>query len=360
MTNDLVYDQRMQRICTSVANAGYDVLLIGRKLKNSKQLKDEAYQQKRIFCFFNAGKLFYLEYNLRLFFSLLFTMADCYCAIDLDTILPNYFVSSIKGKKRVYDAHELFTEQKEIVTRPGIKKIWMAIERFAVPKFPDGYTVNDFIVKELKIRYGVHYDIVRNLPKLNRIIPIANSCDPFIIYQGAVNEGRSFETLIPAMKLVNARLVICGNGNFFEQVKQLIKTLHLEDKVELKGMVPPDELKKITPKASVAVMLFENNGLNQYQSLANRFFDYIMAGVPQVCVNYPQYKTINDEYHIAELIEDNAVETIAKALNNLLKDTVKHNEIRENCLSARERLNWENEEMTLIDFYKNLFTSQSF
>ncbi len=356
VTNDLVYDQRMQRICASVANAGYDVILIGRKLKNSNPIKDLPYRQKRLFCFFTEGKLFYLEYNLRLFFVLLFTKADCYCAIDLDTILPNYFASIIRGKKRVYDAHELFTEQKEIVTRPAIKKMWLAVERFAVPKFQQGYTVNDFIVKELKTRYGVHYSIVRNLPKLNRIMPAPNNQDPFIIYQGAVNEGRSFETLIPAMKKVNARLVICGNGNFFEQVKQLIKDNNVEDKVELKGMVQPGELRSITPQASLAVMLFENTGLNQYQSLANRFFDYIMAGVPQLCVNYPQYKSINDQYNIAALINDTYEDTIADGLNNLLVNSVVLHQLRTNCIIAREKLNWENEEKTLIEFYKNLFS----
>ena len=356
VTNDLVYDQRMQRICASVANAGYEVILIGRKLKNSTPLKAENYQQKRLFCFFTAGKLFYLEYNLRLLFLLLFTTAECFCAIDLDTILPNYFASVLKGKKRVYDAHELFTEQKEIVTRPAIKKMWLAVERFAVPKFQQGYTVNDFIVNELKSRYGVHYGIVRNLPKLNRITPASNNQNPFIIYQGAVNEGRSFETLIPAMKKVNARLVVCGNGNFFEQVKQLIKDNKVEDKVELKGMVQPDELRKITPQASVAVMLFENTGLNQYQSLANRFFDYIMAGVPQLCVNYPQYKAINDQYNIAALISDTQEDSIANGLNNLLENSVVLNQLHTNCITARERLNWENEEKTLIEFYKNLFS----
>ncbi len=356
VTNDLVYDQRMQRICASVANSGYDVVLIGRKLKNSQPLKVQPYRQKRLFCFFRVGKLFYLEYNVRLLFLLLLTKADCYCAIDLDSILPNYFASLIKGKKRVYDAHELFTEQKEIVTRPAIKKMWLAVERFAVPKFSKGYTVNDFIVNELKSRYGVCYGVVRNLPKLNRITPSANHQNRFIIYQGAVNEGRSFETLIPAMKKVNSRLVICGNGNYFEQVKQLIKDNNVADKVELKGMVQPDELRSITPQASVAVMLFENTGLNQYQSLANRFFDYIMAGVPQLCVNYPQYNSINDQYHIAALISDTHEDTIANGLNNLLENNVLISELRSNCLIAREKLNWENEEKTLIEFYKKLFS----
>ena len=58
-------------------------------------------------------------------------------------------------------------------------------------------------------------------------------------------------------------------------------------------------------------MLFENNGLNQYYSLANRFFDYIMAGVPQVCVDYPEYKVLNDEFEIASLIINTNPKTIA-------------------------------------------------
>jgi hypothetical protein len=355
VTNDLTYDQRMQRICTTVASNGYRVVLIGRKLKHSKPIKDEAYEQKRLPCFFSKGKLFYLEYNIRLLFFLLFYPADCYCAIDLDTILPNYFASAFKGKKRVYDAHELFTEQKEIITRPAIHRMWLAVEKFALPKFESGYTVNDFIVAELKRRYGVEYSVVRNLPKLNRIHPNPDMDHRFVIYQGAVNEGRSFETLIPAMKSVNARLVICGDGNFFGQAKQLVKEYQLEQKVELRGMVAPEELRKITPTAYAAVMLFEGTGLNQYQSLANRFFDYIMAAVPQICVDYPQYRAINDKYNIASLIPDNKVETIAKALNNLLHDSVYHNKLQQNCIIAREELNWQSEERVLVDFYKKLF-----
>lgn len=355
VTNDLTYDQRMQRICNSVANAGYQVTLIGRELKNSKPFKVETYAQKRLPCFFKKGKLMYLEFNVRLIIYLLFSKPDCFCAIDLDTIIPNYIISKLKGKKRVYDAHELFTEQKEIVTRPAIHKLWLKIEKFAVPKFKYGYTINEFVAGEFKRRYGVNYAIVRNLPEPHFTKNDAIKTDRFIIYQGAVNEGRSFETLIPAMKWVEAKLVVCGNGNFFEQTKKLIRQHSLEDKIILKGMVPPDELKEITPTAYVAVMLFEGTGLNQYQSLANRFFDYIMAGVPQVCVGYPQYKAINDKYNIASLINDTKAETIAAALNNLLNNTVYYNILQQNCFKARHELNWQTEEKVLIDFYRQLF-----
>src|SRR5947208_2955664 len=113
----------MQRICTSLSNAGYDVLLAGRKLRDSIPLKKENFKQERLRCLFNKGFLFYAEYNLRLFFYLLFVKMDAVCAIDLDTILPCYCASVMRGKKRIYDAHELFTEMKEIITRPSVKKI---------------------------------------------------------------------------------------------------------------------------------------------------------------------------------------------------------------------------------------------
>lgn len=353
--NDLSYDQRMQRICSSLEKEGYKVTLVGRRLFSSIPLKDQSYRQKRLSCWFAKGKLMYLEFNLRLFIYLLFHRSNVICAIDLDTILPCYFASVLKGTKRVYDAHELFTEQKEIVTRPAIQKMWLKVERFAVPKFKYGYTVNKFIADELERRYAVKYEIVKNLPKLKPFTTIDRSKNTFIIYQGAVNEGRSFETLIPAMKNVGSKLVICGNGNFFEQVKKLVKKNKVADKVELRGYVLPDELAELTPTAYAAITLFENTGLNQYHSLANRFFDYIMAGVPQVCVGYPEYEAINDKYGVAYLIYDTSTETIATALNNLLSDDVLYKKLHNNCLKAREILNWESEEKVLIGFYNRLF-----
>ena len=355
VTNDLNYDQRMHRIAGTMALNGCDVLLVGRQLKQSSSVPDQIFSQKRIPCFFSKGFLFYAEYNLRLFWFLLFQKADLICAIDLDTILPVYFVTAIKHQKRVYDAHELFTEQKEVITRPMIHKIWLAVERFSVPKFINGYTVNDFIAAELQRRYGVKYAIVRNLPSLKELPEHLIKSEKWILYQGAVNEGRCFETLLPAMKEVNARLVIVGKGNFFEQTKELVKKNGLEVKVELKGYVSPTELAKLTPTAYIGLTLFESKGMNQYYSLANRFFDYCMAGIPQVCVDYPEYAAINEKYKFAYMIGDTEPATIAAALNNLLEDDVLYQELHQNCLKARQILNWHNEQQTLLNFYNSRF-----
>src|SRR5687767_13260770 len=251
----------MQRICTSLAENGYAVTLVGRKLSSSLPLINTStdsvlYRQKRIRCWFNKGKLFYFEYNLRLSIYLMFCKMDAICAIDLDTIVPCHTVSRLKGIIRIYDAHELFTEMKEVITRPRIKKIWTRVERKMVPKFKWGYTVSEHIAQEFHRRYQVNYETIRNLPVLmhSETVPAA---EKFILYQGAVNEARGFEYLIPAMKEVNSKLVICGDGNFMSQLKKLIAEHKLENKIELKGMMPPAELRKITEQALVGISLAE-------------------------------------------------------------------------------------------------------
>ncbi len=354
VTNDLCYDQRMIRICNSLTAVGYQILLIGRKVKTSPPLSPQPFLQKRLSCYFSNGKLFYLEYNFRLLLFLLLRKTDIIGAIDLDTILPCYIVSVLRRKRRIYDAHELFCEMKEIVNRPGIYKFWKWIERKTVPQFQFGYTVNKPIADEFKKMYGVRYEIIRNVP-LHDPIPVPSKKEKYIIYQGAVNEGRSFETLIPAMQYLDAPLIICGDGNFMRQVIDLTRAYRVENKITFKGKIMPEQLKKLTLQAWVGITLFDAAGKSNYYSLANRFFDYIQAGIPQVCVDYPVYREINNQYQIAVLIDDLSPRSIATQLNELLNNESLYNRLQKNCLEARKQLCWQEEEKKLLTFYQNNF-----
>ena len=342
----------MQRICGTLQANGYDVTLIGRSSKKSSGLTKQAFEQKRLFCIFETGPLFYIEYNFRLFFRLLILRADAVCAIDLDTVLPVYFASVFRQNKRVYDAHEYFTQMKEIVTRPRIQKIWLAIERFAVPRFPRGYTVNHTIADIFLEKYKVHYGVVYNFAKLDTTTMSSENGD-FILYQGAVNEGREFETLIPAMQYVQMPLHIYGSGNFVEPLKTLIAANNVENKVKYFGKVTPAELKRVTPSAYMGILLMDRHSLNNYCSLANRFTDYMMAGIPQICVDYPEYRKLNDQYGFADLVDELTPENLAAHINTLVRDKEYHALLRANAIKARPHLCWEQQEKNLLDFYQN-------
>ncbi|TMI63760.1 MAG: glycosyltransferase family 4 protein [Bacteroidetes bacterium] len=344
----------MQRICTTLAENGYDITLVGRELPASLPLTAQKFKQRRLKCWFNKGKLFYFEYNLRLLSFLMLKKMDAICAIDLDTIHPCYTISWFKKIPRIYDAHELFTELKEVITRPRVKKIWDAVEKKLVPKFKWGYTVSEGIAEEFKKRYGVDYITIRNVPVLKET-ETTEITKQFILYQGAVNEGRGLEVLIPAMKYVNSKLMICGDGNFMAQLKKLIAENKLEDKIELKGWVAPDKLRSISQQAAIGIALSEKEGLNQWLALPNKFFDYIHSAVPQITMNFPEYKKINRHYEVAVLIDELKPEAVADTINELLNNEVKRNLLRENCLKAKQELNWQNEEKKLVEFYRKIF-----
>lgn len=395
VTNEICYDQRMQRICSSLAANGYAVTIIGVKRSENKAIPIPPfygipYQQKLIRCLFLKGPLFYIEFNIRLYIILCWLSYDIACAIDLDTVLPVLAATAIRRKKRVYDAHEFFTEMKEVRTRPIISAIWRTIERISLPHFRRGYTVNQDLSDLFYQRLQIKYEVIRNLPsvsisglsakdqlgkmpavlaepeqeqgkkpsifnsdKLNQLINNQVK-DKFIIYQGAVNHGRGFENLIPAMQKVNAPLLIVGTGNFQEEVEHLIDQYNLSEKVFLHPPIPPAELKQLTPLAHFGITIFEPDGVNQYYSLANRFFDYMAAGIPQVCVNYPAYAEIGQQYPFALLINDIEKDTLSNAMNNLLSDTVLYNSLKLVCPEATKNLNWEKESERLLAFYRSL------
>lgn len=357
VTNDLNYDQRMQRICSTLADAGYDVTLVGRKLRTSLPIASKNFKQRRLNCWFTRGKSFYAEFNIRLFFFLLFKNADCICAIDLDTILPCYYVSKLKGIKRVYDAHEFFSQLDEVVSRPNVYRFWHGLEKKMIPKFMNGYTVCESLAEEFRRHYGTNYIVIRNVPLLNEQIELMTP-GRAVLYQGAVNKGRGLDKVIIAMKEVSVRLWVCGDGNFIDELKTVVHKNGLSDQVIFFGMLEPAELKKKTAQSYIAINPFEKTGLNQFLSLSNKFFDYIHAGVPQITMNYPEYIKINDQYKVAVLIDDLQPSTISKAINKLLDDNELYLQLKQNCLKAKQELNWEKEKCKLIDFYQALFNEQ--
>jgi glycosyltransferase involved in cell wall biosynthesis len=344
----------MIRICNSLNQAGFDITLIGTKSSSSLPTHVQNFKQHRINCLFKKGSGFYAEYNIKLFLKLLFLKCDAICCIDLDTMVPVYFSGKFKNTKLIYDAHEYFSELKEVATRKNIHRFWHFIEQTFVPQFKYGYTVCFSIADIFKQKYKVEYQTIMNATVLKNITPRRTSNNK-ILYQGAVNEARGLEFLIPAMQNVDAILDIYGDGNYIEQIKSLIKKFNLEEKVILKGKLLPNELNEITSDYYIGINLIENVGLNQYYSLANKFFDYIHAEIPQITMNFPEYKKINDEREVAICIDNFNSESISNAINNLINDKIKYESLKLNCTKAKLKYNWQNEEKKLIAFYKSIF-----
>lgn len=354
VTTDLNYDQRMQRICTALGEEGYDVKLIGRQQKKSPPLSKTSFQQKRLHCFFQKGKFFYIEFNIRLFFYLLFQKADIICGIDLDTILSAYVVSTLKGKKFVYDAHEYFTESANLIHRKREQRIWKRVERSIVPKIKYAYTVNQSIADVFKKEYNVDFKVIRNVPYYQHVEQIEKK--KVIVYQGAVRNERGLHQLVQAMKHVEGKLIIAGGGELLPELKQLASDIGVAANIEFTGQLTPEALTEITKKAYIGISPLTPVGFNHLYSLSNKFLEYIQLEIPQVAMNFLEYQRINDAFGVAELIDDVTPENFARAIHRLCDDSLLYDQLQQGTRKAKEVLNWEKEKTVLIDFYAQLST----
>ena len=353
VTNDLSTDQRVAKVCNTLFNNNFDVLLVGRKLKKSKFLKRK-YKTKRFNLYFNSGFLFFTEYNFRLFFFLLFTKKDILLANDLDTLLPNYLIGKIQRKRIVFDSHELFPEIPELVNRPIVKKIWLSLEKWLIPKLHNNYTVCDSISNFYKNNYLSNFETIMNLPTKKEVEKGAFSFDTnakkIILYQGAINIGRGLENLVETMKFLEHHLlVIIGDGDIYTSLKESISSKNLNNKVVLLGEIAPKELHKLTPLADLGISLEEDLGLNYRFALPNKIFDYIQAEVPILVSNLPEMSAIVTKYNVGAIVKSTFPELLANQIKQVLKK-----DFTKELKTAKEKLIWEKQEDKLLAIFNNL------
>jgi glycosyltransferase involved in cell wall biosynthesis len=363
VTNDLVTDQRVHRIATTLINNKAEVTLVGRLLPDSLPLQRK-YNTYRMRLLFKKGPLFYAEYNIRLFFYLLFAKADILVSNDLDTLLANYLVSIIRRKVLVHDAHEYFTGLPEIQDRKLVLLVWQTIERFVFPKLQYIYTVNDSIARLYTEKYNnKNIYVVRNLPiKVSKDQwPNRNTLGlpadkKILIIQGAgINMHRGAEEAILAINyLTDVILLIIGEGKVVPNLKKMVSSLHLENNVMFKPKMPFEELICYTHLADVGLSLDKDTNINYRYSLPNKLFDYIQAGIPVLCSNLEEVAKIVNAWKIGMVAESHEPKYLAKMINEMLKNENQIELWKQNLAKAAEELCWENEEKELLKIYEKL------
>jgi glycosyltransferase involved in cell wall biosynthesis len=360
--NDLASDQRVQRSCSVLKECGYEILLIGRRLKNSPSVDHLPFRSKRMNLIFTSGPLFYFFYNLRLFFALFFSKTDLLFSNDLDTLWANYLISKLKGLPLIYDSHEIFCEVPELQKNPFKKRIWEYLEKRIVPQLQYCVTVNQSIANYFQKKYAVNFTVIRNIPSATgNFKPKSRqelNLDPnkkIIIYQGAgINIDRGAEELVEAMQYVNnAQLLIIGSGDVFPKLKQMITELKLQEKILIINKLPKSELLNYTYNSDLGISIDKDSNLNYHFSLPNKIFDYIQAGVPILASRLPEIESIIKKYGIGGFIDNHSPHHIAEKINQSLTSP-QLSEWKNNSKKAAMENSWDLEKAKLAELIGNL------
>lgn len=360
VSNDLYTDQRVHKVCSFIEEQGYDVLLVGRIKKDSKEIK-RTYSTHRLKLWFSKGPLFYAEFNLQLFFYLLVRKSSIIVANDLDTLLACYTASKFKLETQlIYDTHEYFTEVPELVARPKIQKIWEGIEGWIFPKLKAIYTVNQSIAQLYCEKYKKEVKVIRNISPLFQITDLRSKgelgipTDKFIIIiQGAgINVDRGAEEAVEAMQRIeNSVLLIVGDGDVVSQLKENVRKLQLDEKVKFFPKMSYDKMMNYTFHADLGLTLDKPTNINYRFSLPNKLFDYIHTNTPVLSTDLIEVKNIIETFNVGTIIKELTSENLAKIINEIKADKQSLENWKTNCTKAKEELNWQKECETLKQFY---------
>lgn len=354
-TSDLSLDQRLQKTALSLHQAGYAVTLVGIQRKHSLPLPDAPYHQHRFRPLFKKGVLFYVWVNFYYWIYLLFRKERMVVSVDADTALAGLFATKMTGKKWVFDAHEWFSEVPELAGKKVKKALWKQVEKWAFTMSDWAYTVGEALAAQFEQQYHRKVDVIKNVPYYieSNTLPIWKEEGlPIIWYQGALNKGRGLELLIEVCASLPVKLILVGEGDLSEELRRL--ATEKGGDITFKGWLTPEELRKQTPKAWLGYCIMEEHiSKSYYYSLSNKFFDYVMAGVPVLVNPFPEYKKMGEQYGIGIFISHQFSE-LRNAIEKVLSDQENYLKLRAQCRAAASKLHWNEEEKKLIAGYDQI------
>lgn len=222
---------------------------------------------------------------------------------DLPALEAGAELAAAWGVPLVYDAHELYPEQKSFSAVQ--RRICSKAEAEHIRKADLVFAVNESIGEEMARRYR----ITKPVTLLNAIDPLPDF-DPtarydllreklglpaerrILLFQGGFAPHRNLETLIQAMALVktdDVDLVMMGFGAFGDLLKaKAIRLGLLGKRIYFLPAVPQSELLQHSASADMGIIPYPHVDLNSYYCTPNKLFEFIQAGLPILANDSPE------------------------------------------------------------------------
>lgn len=395
VSNNLAIDARVRKEAASVAEAGYDTHVVGVGTEIPEDLKEAPYmlhlaepqykgksllprlgredvwkpvrvltnltvtrhRQKKYNQEFNASKdLSYHARRPEMESVALALKPDIVHCHDLDTLYAGHQIAQKTGALLVYDSHEIYLELHFL--HAMLKPQYAQIEAEIFPQIDGFITVSPAIGRVLTKKYssdiepvvlyngGTHY--------VEAVTPVAEL--PRLFFQGAFATDRNNLELIQAMVHLKgkATLTLQGWGPDEEEFARLIKELHLEETVFVIPPCGPLEVVESASNYDIGIINSKCVDENFKNTLPNKLFDYMCAGLAIASTDLPPIKEIIDEHDCGITYEQKGAAHTASVLKKLVMDPDKIMAMKKASLAAAPYYAWPAQAIKLRELYARL------
>lgn len=290
--------------------------------------------------------------------NLHFKIVHCH---DADTLLAGLVIKLLKfGRiKLIYDSHEIATEMASYQPFRPLIKFTEKIASFWV----DGFiTINmkalAFLLKRYP-RFAKMPLVLKNVPSNYYPLKQLTVHHPLrFIYQGSLKKGR-IEIVEAIVKELNHyddklwQMAILGN---IKEVKPGSVLLGNPQVTIRKMIFDKTRFFKELSEFDLGIVAMDRSCLNNYYSLPNKLFDYMLSGVAVLAPAYPVISKIIHETGAGYLLDGfSSEQSIERVIKQIIENPKRILPKKKNGLIwVRKKYNWNFEKTKLLDFYRKL------
>lgn len=341
--------------CVSIAKAGYEVFLVERGESYDKngvhivgvgEIPES--RRKRMI---QGGKAVY-EKALAL---------DCDLYHIHDPELLRFALKlKRKGKKVIFDSHELTRQQIRI--KPYLPRLLAGLLSRLYALYENRILCRiDGVIFPCPVNGtfplpGKNPTFVNNYPRLSELYdqydPDALKDPDTICTVGSLTYNRGTKHLIKAACLAGCRVLLAGRLSPLSFEKEVLEMAESKN-AEFLGFQDRQGVIALLRRARIGVSPLLPIG--QYQIVENmptKVFEYMAMGLPVVLTRKPFSEEMVEKYKFGVCVDPQNTEEFAAAIRDLLDNPAKAHEMGENGRRAvKEVFNWEKEEENLLQLY---------
>ncbi|MFX0200272.1 MAG: glycosyltransferase [Candidatus Hodarchaeota archaeon] len=305
------YDARVQSYVNFLQNEGISVDIICLGEKNSGIISDNG-AKVSVFTIKDRkekekSRIMYIL-NLTLFFILaMYKVSFLHFKKKYQFIhvhnLPDFLVFAawipkLFGSKILLDIHDILPEfyarKYKVSLDSLITKSLLVIEKISC-RFSDHVIVANETWRDRLVERSVNRNKCTSLPNFPDRHLFSSvetpqsgvSTDSFrILYHGSLTEHHGLDIAIKALDILRHKIgpikfTLYGGGPSEFEIRSMIRSLGLENIVEIKKPVPHDQVPKILKNADIGVVP-KRDGIFAKEAVSTKLFQYVAMGIPAV------------------------------------------------------------------------------